>query len=297
MEFDYSPKVQDLLKRLSAFMEAHRMALNADSGSQRAEPNEDPQVKSEDPPYPRARYAWFVVGVLMVAYIFSFVDRQILGLLVGPIRADLNITDTQMSLLMGFSFALFYTFFGIFFGRLADSKSRRTIIAVGIAIWSVMTAGCGLARTYWQLLMTRIGVGVGEAALSPSAYSLITDTFPPHRLAFALSVYGMGIYLGSGMAFLLGGYVVGFAESGGEFVFPFVGTIRPWQAVFFMIGLPGLVFSGFLYTIREPVTTATLSSNRIIALPPYGTVNRVAPAIPSSRPCCGETDPTRTTTA
>lgn len=128
----------------------------------------------EDDDYPAVPYAWYVVGVLTVAYVFSFVDRQILSLLVAPIERDLGITDTDMSLLMGFSFAVFYTFFGIPLGRLADSRSRRVIIAVGIALWSIMTAGCGLARRYWQLAFLRMGVGVGEASLSPAAYSRCT---------------------------------------------------------------------------------------------------------------------------
>ena len=152
---------------------------------------------------PSMAYPWMVVAILMVAYVFSFVDRQILNLLVGPIRRDLGISDTEMSLLMGFSFAIFYTILGIPLGRLADSRSRRGLIAAGVVVWSVMTALCGLARTYWQLFLFRVGVGVGEATLSPAAYSMIADYFPPERRATAMSVYAMGIYLGSGIAFLL----------------------------------------------------------------------------------------------
>jgi len=122
-------------------------------------------------------YAWTVVAILMVAYVFSFIDRQILNLLVGPIRRDLGISDTQMSLLMGFSFAIFYSLLGIPLGRLADSRSRRGLITAGIVFWSLMTALCGSARSYLQLFLYRIGVGVGEAALSPAAYSLIADYF------------------------------------------------------------------------------------------------------------------------
>jgi len=130
-------------------------------------------IAREQESYPPAGYAWYVVGVLTLAYIFSFIDRQILSLMVGPIQQDLRISDTQMSLLMGLTFAVFYTFFGIPLGRLADTSSRRLLIAVGVAAWSVMTAGCGLAMTFWQLAVFRMGVGVGEATLSPSAYSLI----------------------------------------------------------------------------------------------------------------------------
>ena len=210
-------------------------------------------AEPEEIPYPSERYAWFVVSILMIVYIFSFIDRQILSLLVGPIRADLGISDSQMSYLMGFSFALFYTMFGIPLGRLADSKSRRTIIAVGLVVWSIMSAGCGVAKNYVQLLGFRIGVGAGEASLSPSAYSLLTDYFRPNRLALAISVYGAGIYIGSGMAFLLGGIVVGFASGQDSYALPLVGDTAPWQMVFFAIGLPGILFAAMLYTIKEPI--------------------------------------------
>jgi MFS family permease len=189
---------------------------------------------------------------LLILYILSFIDRQILSLLVGPIRKDLGISDTQMSLLMGFSFALFYTFFGIPLGRLADARSRRTIIAVGVLLWSIMTASCGFVRQYYQLLLCRMGVGVGEAALSPAAYSLITDYFPRHRLATAISVYGMGIYVGSGLAYLLGGYVVQISMGQESVDLPLLGAMRPWQTVFLIVGIPGVLLSLLAYTIAEP---------------------------------------------
>jgi MFS family permease len=203
--------------------------------------------------YPSAGYAWYVVGVLTIAYIFSFIDRQILNLLVGPIRRDLGISDTQMSLLMGTSFAVFYTFFGIPFGRLADSRSRRALITWGLVFWSLMTAACGLAKNYWHLLLARMGVGVGEATLSPSAFSLISDYFPKERRATAISVYSMGIYIGSGMAFLLGGLVVKFALAKGNLNLPIIGETRPWQVIFFLVGLSGVVFALFMATVKEPL--------------------------------------------
>ncbi|MGH9753634.1 MAG: spinster family MFS transporter [Blastocatellia bacterium] len=204
-------------------------------------------------PYPPAGYAWYVVGVLMVAYIFSFIDRQILSLLVQPIRRDLGISDTGVSLLMGFSFAVFYSFFGILLGRLADSWSRRTLIVIGFSLWSLMTAGCGLARSFLQMLLLRMGVGVGEATLSPAAYSLIADYFPPHRRATAISVYSMGIYIGSGLAFLLGGLVIGFASGQEGLQLPIIGATQPWRVVFFVVGAPGVVLALLVYTVREPV--------------------------------------------
>ncbi len=214
-------------------------------------------VSAEAPPvvkeaYPPLGYAWYVVAVLTIAYIFAFVDRQILNLLVGPIRRDLRISDTQMSLLMGFSFAIFYSLFGIPLGRLADSRSRRSIIAAGMILWSVLTAACGVARSFWHFLLLRMGVGVGEAALSPSAYSLIADYFPKERRATAISVYSMAYYIGSGLAFLLGGLVVGFTSTKGSWSLPIVGAVRPWQLIFFIVGLPGAVLALLMYTVKEP---------------------------------------------
>jgi MFS family permease len=218
-----------------------------------AAPTSDDDAKpgAEDS-YPPLPYAWYVVGVLTLAYILSFIDRQILSLLVGPIKRDLGISDTSMSLLMGFSFAVFYTLFGIPLGRMADSRSRRLIIAVGIAAWSVMTAGCGLAQRYWQLALMRMGVGVGEASLSPAAYSLIADYFRPEHRATAISVYSMGIYVGSGLAFILGGLVVKFVSGQDQFELPIVGATRAWQLIFFVVGLPGLPMALLLLTVREP---------------------------------------------
>lgn len=208
---------------------------------------------SQEEPYPSESYAWYVVGILTIVYIFSFIDRQILNLLVGPIRRDLGISDTQMSWLMGTSFAVFYTFFGIILGRLADSRSRRSLIALGFIFWSIMTAGCGLARNFMQMLLLRMGVGVGEATLSPSAYSLISDYFPKEKRATAISVYSMGIYIGSGIAFLLGGAVIGYVSTQGTIDIPIIGSIRPWQAIFLIVGMPGVLLSLLMYTVKEPI--------------------------------------------
>ena len=197
-------------------------------------------------------YPWFVVAILMIAYVFSFVDRQILNLLVGPIRADLGISDTQMSLLMGFSFAIFYTILGIPLARLADARNRRGLIVAGIVMWSAMTALCGLAKHYWQLFLFRVGVGVGEAALSPAAYSMIADYFPPERRSTAMSVYSMGIFLGSGIAFLVGGLVVQYSVAQGTVLLPLFGEIRPWQMVFLILGAAGILFSFAFLLVREP---------------------------------------------
>lgn len=204
----------------------------------------------------RAGAAWYAVGVLTLANVVGFVDRQILSLLVVPLRRDLAITDTQVSVLMGLSFTVFYTVLGLPIARLADRRSRRAIIGVGIALWSLMTMASALARSYEQLLLARIGVGIGEAALAPAALSLLADMFPRQRLSTAMSVYSLGIFLGSGLAYGIGGWTVGLTEARGLWDIPVLGAIRPWQTVFLMIGAPGLLVALLLATVREPSRTA-----------------------------------------
>jgi len=208
--------------------------------------------RGQEPPYPDVNYSWYVVGVLMLAYTFSFIDRQILSLLVLPIRRDLAITDTQMSLLHGLAFAIFYTFLGLPIGRIVDSRSRRKVIIIGITIWSLMTAACGLTNRFVTLFLARMGVGVGEATLNPAAYSLIADYFPKEKQGRALGVYGIGIYMGAGLAFIVGGLVIKWTMTTPTIDLPAVGTIKAWQLVFFIVGLPGLLIALLMLTIKEP---------------------------------------------
>ena len=203
-------------------------------------------------PYPNPAYAWYVVAVFVLANTFSFIDRQILSLMVGPMKRDLVITDTQMSLLQGIAFAAFYTIMGLPIGRLVDRRNRIGIISVGVFFWSLMTSLCGTAKVYWQLLLYRVGVGVGEAALSPSAYSVISDYFPPKRLGIAIGVYGMGVYIGAGLALVIGAEVIGLVSRGGDVTLPLLGQIYSWQVVFLVVGLPGLLIALLVRTIREP---------------------------------------------
>lgn len=189
----------------------------------------------------------------MVAYIVSFVDRQVITLLVQPIRRDLGISDTEISLLMGFAFAIFYVTMGLPIARLADARSRRAIISAGILLWSLATACCGLARSFWQLFLARVGVGVGEAALTPAAYSMIADYFPADKLGRAIGVYATGLFLGAGLAMVLGGYVVGLVSDAGAVRLPLLGTLHPWQLTFLIVGAPGLLLAALIYlTVREP---------------------------------------------
>jgi MFS family permease len=210
------------------------------------------RLENTEAAYPSRGYAWYVVGVLLVVYTFSFIDRQILNLLVGPIRRDLEISDTGLSVLTGFSFAIFYTLFGLPLGRIADSYSRRGLIAAGFVMWSLFSAGCGLARNFAQMLLMRTGVGIGEATLAPAAFSLIVDYFPPERRATAQSVYAAGVYVGAGLAYVLGGIVIATTAASADYVLPLIGTVRSWQLVFFAIGLPGVVFALLLFTVMEP---------------------------------------------
>lgn len=200
---------------------------------------------------PSLRYEWYVVGVLLLAYISSFIDRQILSLLVKPIKASFGITDTQMGILMGLSFAVLYTLVGIPIGLMADRMNRKRIISWGILVWSIMTVFCGIAGSYSLFFLARVGVGIGEAALSPAAYSIISDYFPKKKLATALSVYNMGIYLGSGLSILIGAALR--TMIGKEnVVLPLIGEVFSWQMIFFYIGLPGILLVFLIQTINEP---------------------------------------------
>jgi MFS family permease len=180
--------------------------------------------------WPNLRYAWFVVIVLMTLYIFSFIDRMIIALLVAPIKADLVLTDTDIGLLHGLAFALFYTFMGVFIARLADNWNRTKLVAIGVLLWGLATAACGLAGSFATLFIARIFVGIGEASLSPAAYSMISDYFPPEKRARAMSVYTSGIYFGVGAALIFGGIVIGLVERVGLLELPILGSIKAWQA-------------------------------------------------------------------
>src|SRR5271170_3852013 len=202
--------------------------------------------------YPTPLLAWYTVVVLLCAYIFSFIDRQILNLLVAPVRRDLAISDTQMSLLIGFSYALFYALLGLPFGRLADWVNRPRLIICGMLIWSVMTGGCGLVSSYAQLFVLRMGVGIGEATLTPAAYSMISDSFPPAKRSVPFSVYTMATYVGGGFAFLFGGLLLRSFGTREVFQLPLLGSVRAWQTLFLILGASGIVFVLMLLTLRDP---------------------------------------------
>jgi MFS family permease len=197
-------------------------------------------------------YAWYVVIVLTLANVSASIDQQILNLLVTPIKRDLGITDSQFSYLSGLAFAVFYSLLGIPIARLADRSNRRNLMAGGIGLWSIFTTLCASAQTYGTLFLMRVGVGVGEATLNAPSVSLLADTFPRQRLGRAMSIFSLGIFLGSGLAYFIGGWIVGLVGSAGMWRVPLIGEIRPWQSVFLAVGIPGVLIALLLLTIREP---------------------------------------------
>lgn len=201
-------------------------------------------------------YAWYVVAILMAAYVMSFIDRQIMALLIEPIRADLGLSDTQFAIVHGLGFSLFYAVMGIPIARLTDRRSRPLIIFLGVSFWSLATAACGLANSFWHLLMARFGVGAGEASLSPATYSLLADYFPREKLGRAAAVYSTGSFIGAGLAFLLGGSVIAAVSHTSGVTLPLLGTLRPWQLTFIVVGLPGVLVAALIQlTLRDPART------------------------------------------
>ena len=196
-------------------------------------------------------YAWYALILFVVVYIFNFIDRQIVSILAESIKADLKLDDAQVGFLYGTAFAIFYSLFGIPLGRLADSWYRGRLMAIGLALWSSMTALSGLAQNFGMLAAARVGVGIGEASASPAAYSMIADYFPKEKRATALSIYSSGLYIGGGIALPLGGFVLAWWARD----FP-GSSIAPWQAAFLAVGLPGLLLAIWIWTLKEPLRGA-----------------------------------------
>ncbi len=205
-----------------------------------------------DQPVPA--YSWYALSVLVVVYVLNFVDRQILSILANDIKADLGVSDDYLGFLYGTAFAVFYALFGIPLGKLADSWKRVRLLAIGLTLWSTMTALSGLAKNATTLTVARIGVGVGEATASPSAYSLISDWFPARLRATALAIYSSGLYIGGGISLLIGGLIV----ENWNAAFPDGGPygIAGWQAAFLSVGIPGVLLAIWVLTLKEPVRGA-----------------------------------------
>lgn len=223
-------------------------------------------MSADNGSYPKPRYAWYMVALLLVIYTFSFIDRQILSLLGPAIKADFGISDTEFGLLVGFAFAVFYTLIGLFCARIADSRSRIGLIAVGLFLWSLATAASSLAKNFMQLFVLRMGVGVGEATLGPAANSLIADSFPKHKLSTALSVYAMGIPVGSALAFIIGGAIIPIADNMPDVSFLGFNIATGWQKALLLVGVPGILLTGVVLTLKEPERKGQLSGTDAVPI-------------------------------
>ena len=207
-----------------------------------------------------AFYRWYVVGFLTLASTVSTIDRQILALMIGPVKRDLGVSDTMMGLLGGLAFTLFYTALTLPMAWLADRSNRRRIIGVGIFFWGLATMACGLAGRFWHLFVARATVGVGEATLAPAAISILSDTFDRARLPLAIAIFGAAPFIGVGLANLLGGMIVSHLETVPNLSLPIVGAMKSWQAMFLIVGAPGVLLAALTLTIREPLRTGRIGA-------------------------------------
>ncbi|MDB5452999.1 MAG: hypothetical protein JWO33_1577, partial [Caulobacteraceae bacterium] len=196
--------------------------------------------------------AWWMLAVLLLFYVLSINDRLILSMLVAPMKADLHLSDVQVGLIMGPAFAICYALAGVPLGWASDRFPRRWVIFLGVSAWSLFAAGSGVARTFLSLFLCRVGVGIGEAALTPAAYSLMADKFPRRRLTLAMSIYQMGSMVGSAGAFALGGMIIGFATALGPIDLPLLHELKPWHLVLILTGAPGVIVAGLAFTFSEP---------------------------------------------
>ena len=206
-------------------------------------------------------HAWWALALLTATYTFSFVDRQIVNLLVDPIRTDLELSDSQVSFLQGLAFALPYVLLSIPVGRIVDRANRIRVLIIGILIWTISCMMCGTAKSFWQLGIARMGIGGGEASVTPASWSLLADYFPPEQRALPISIFLMGPYLGAGLSLLLGAEVISWASGLGQIELPIVGVIAPWQLTFMLVALPGVVIALLLPLLKEPVRQERLGTD------------------------------------
>jgi MFS family permease len=228
------------------------MNLAADSPGTRPTAAPTPAADAAGGEYPSRGAAWYAVGVLMICYTFSFVDRLILAFLVTPLKHDLSLSDTQVGLLQGLAFALFYSLLGVPLGLAADRVNRRNLITAGVITWSVMTSLGSIARSFGTLALARMGVGIGEATLAPAAFSIIADSFPAQRLSSAMSVYSMGVQVGAGLALITGGLIAQAVTHMPPVHVPVFGILEPWRLTFLIVAMPGIFIVALLLTMREP---------------------------------------------
>lgn len=222
-------------------------------------------------------YSWYVLTILVLVYVLNFIDRQIVSILAVDIKRDLQLNDSEMGFLGGAAFAVFYALFGIPLGRLADNWHRVRLLSAGLALWSAMTALSGFANNRWTLTLARMGVGVGEATASPTAYSLISDYFPKRQRATALAIYSSGLYLGGGVSLFIGAWIMRAWSQAFPIDAP-LGLVG-WQAAFLAVGLPGLMMALWVATIREPARGAMEGESRPQQAKPFALFLRDLSAI------------------
>lgn len=213
--------------------------------------------------YPPTGYAWYVVVLLTLGYILSYIDRSILSMLVEPIKADFDLTDTQIGLLLGPAFAIFYASMGLPLGWLADNMKRRTLVGIGIFVWSAATCFSGFAKGFASLFIARVTVGAGEATLGPCAISLISDMFPEGKRARALAVYSTALSIASAIAFFGGAKLLAWANNFDTTGLPIIEGLKPWQIVFIIVGSPGLILGLLMLSIKEPKRQADFESDGV----------------------------------
>ena len=226
---------------------------NASTGAGAPEAPEPPADDTAIQEYPPASQAWYCVAILALAVMVNFLDRGILNLLIEPIKADLDLSDTQISLIVGAAFTIFYAIFGWPVAVMVDRYSRKHMMAAGIAIFGIMTTMSGLASNFWHLFLARVGIGVGETTSGPSAYSLLSDYFPPEKLPRAIAVMNLGFVAGVGFSMIIGGVIISFVGTSGGYDLPFGIHLRGWQVVLIMVGIPGLLVSALMLTVKEPM--------------------------------------------
>ena len=211
----------------------------------------EPAASASAPPWPSPATAWRTLWILSLVLGLSQIDRNILSLLLQPIKQDLLLTDAQMGLLIGLAFSSVYLVLSFPLSRISDRKSRKTMIAIGVAVWSVATAACGLARSFWPMFIARAGVGAGEAVNGPATYSLLADSFPREKLPRAMAVLNVGFVGGTAVSMIIGGVVIA-ALTNIHVTLPVLGPVQTWQLVFFVVGLPGLLVAALVMTVTEP---------------------------------------------
>lgn len=221
--------------------------------------SQPPVASSSTQPWPRPVEAWYAIAIFALALMMDFLDRGVIGYLVHPIELDLHLSDSQIGLITGLAYVCFYALIGLPIARWADTGTRRTIVGLGVAVWSVATAFCGLAHNFWQLFFGRMGVGAGEACNGPPVFSMISDLFPREKLPLAIAVLNFGFIAGTGLASIFAGTIIHILSAMPSVNLPFLGALKSWQMTFIAVGLPGLVIAALMWTVKEPARRGRIS--------------------------------------